>query len=303
MKKFLTAMILAIFLTQPAAFAVDYADLNSPKLPAFRVGLTDTPEKIYVEAVQDTQKVQKTHVEKEKIDEQNIESYNIEDVTYADLSIKKMSKEISTELELLQNDMMEDLTLLWQGAASKSDVINFALYKLANPDENKPNEKSVKKVLTTIAGMSTLVGAGMGNPLLASGALIGGNMLGIMTQDTKALNYKYTRVTDADMIILVRKIEDLQQKTVNLYYDYMTSREKLEMLTKMTEQRKKNYELSQDMPREVILVTDAYYRTALDNQKKANADFYSKRAALEQFVGNDIFKQFETNLKEREKQN
>ena len=303
MKKFLTAMILAIFLTQPAAFAVDYADLNSPKLPAFRVGLTDTPEKIYVEAVQDTQKVQKTHVEKEKIDEQNIESYNIEDVTYADLSIKKMSKEISTELELLQNDMMEDLTLLWQGAASKSDVINFALYKLANPDENKPNEKSVKKVLTTIAGMSTLVGAGMGNPLLASGALIGGNMLGIMTQDTKALNYKYTRVTDADMIILVRKIEDLQQKTVNLYYDYMTSREKLEMLTKMTEQRKKNYELSQDMPREVILVTDAYYRTALDNQKKANADFYSKRAALEQFVGNDVFKQFETNLKEREKQN
>ena len=143
----------------------------------------------------------------------------------------------------------------------------------------------------------------MGNPLLASGALIGGNMLGIMTQDTKALNYKYTRVTDADMIILVRKIEDLQQKTVNLYYDYMTSREKLEMLTKMTEQRKKNYELSQDMPREVILVTDAYYRTALDNQKKANADFYSKRAALEQFVGNDVFKQFETNLKEREKQN
>ncbi len=303
MKKLITAMIITIFLTQTASFAVDYADINKPKPPAFRVGLTDTPEKMYVEAVEDIQKVQKTHVEKEKIDENNIESYNIEDVTYADLSIKKMSKEIATDLELQQNDMMEDLTLLWQGAASKSDVINFALYKLANPDENKPNEKSVKKVLTTIAGMSTLVGAGMGNPLLASGALIGGNMLGIMTQDTKALNYKYTRVTDADMIILVRKIEDLQQKTVNLYYDYMTSREKLKLLSKMTEQRKKNYDISQDMPREVILITDAYYRTALDNQRKANSDFYSKRAALEQFVGNDVFKQFETNLNEREKKN
>lgn len=303
MKKLITAMIITIFLTQTASFAVDYADVNKPKPPAFRVGLTDTPEKMYVEAVEDIQKVQKTHVEKEKIDENNIESYNIEDVTYADLSIKKMSKEIATDLELQQNDMMEDLTLLWQGAASKSDVINFALYKLANPDENKPNEKSVKKVLTTIAGMSTLVGAGMGNPLLASGALIGGNMLGIMTQDTKALNYKYTRVTDADMIILVRKIEDLQQKTVNLYYDYMTSREKLKLLSKMTEQRKKNYDISQDMPREVILITDAYYRTALDNQRKANSDFYSKRAALEQFVGNDVFKQFETNLNEREKKN
>lgn len=301
MKKLITAMIITIFLTQTASFAVDYADINKPKPPAFRVGLTDTPEKMYVEAVEDIQKVQKTHVEKEKIDENNIESYNIEDVTYADLSIKKMSKEIATDLELQQNDMMEDLTLLWQGAASKSDVINFALYKLANPDENKPNEKSVKKVLTTIAGMSTLVGAGMGNPLLASGALIGGNMLGIMTQDTKALNYKYTRVTDADMIILVRKIEDLQQKTVNLYYDYMTSREKLKLLSKMTEQRKKNYDISQDMSREVILITDAYYRNALDTQRKANADFYSKRAALEQFVGNDVFSQFEKNLKDREK--
>lgn len=303
MKRLTAIIIFTMLMAQTAGYAIDYADLNAPKPPAFRVGLTDTPEKIYVEAVQDIQEVQKTHVEKERIDENNAESYNIEDVTYADLSIKKMSKEIAADLELQQNDMMEDLTLLWQGAAAKSDVINFALYKLANPDENKPNEKSVKKVLTTIAGMSTLVGAGMGNPLLASGALIGGNMLGIMTQDTKALNYKYTRVTDADMIILVRKIEDLQQKTVNLYYDYMTAREKLQLVTKMTEQRKKNYDISQDMPREVILITDAYYRTALDTQRKANSEFYSKRAALEQFVGNDVFKQFETNLSKREKKN
>ncbi len=301
MKRLTSALILSIFLIQTAVYAVDYADINAPKPPAFRVGLTDTPEKRYVNAVEDLQSIPKAHVEKEKIDESNKESYNIEDITYADLSIKKMSKEIATEIELQQNDMMEDLTLLWQGAASKSDVINFALYKLANPDENKPNEKSVKKILTTIAGMSTLVGAGMGNPLLASGALIGGNMLGIMTQDTKALNYKYTRVTDADMIILVRKIEDLQQKTVNLYYDYMTAREKLQLVSKMTEQRKKNYDISQDMSREVILITDAYYRNALDTQRKANADFYSKRAALEQFVGNDVFSQFEKNLKDREK--
>lgn len=303
MKRLTAIIFFTMLMAQTAGYAIDYADLNTPKPPAFRVGLTDTPEKMYVEAVQDIQEVQKTHVEKERIDENNAESYNIEDVTYADLSIKKMSKEIAADLELQQNDMMEDLTLLWQGAAAKSDVINFALYKLANPDENKPNEKSVKKVLTTIAGMSTLVGAGMGNPLLASGALIGGNMLGIMTQDTKALNYKYTRVTDADMIILVRKIEDLQQKTVNLYYDYMTAREKLQLVTKMTEQRKKNYDISQDMPREVILITDAYYRTALDTQRKANSEFYSKRAALEQFVGNDVFKQFETNLSKREKKN
>lgn len=50
------------------------------------------------------------------------------------------------------------------------------------------------------------------------------------------------------------------------------------------------------------MTTDAYYRTALDNQMKARSDFYAKRAALEQFVGNETFAQFEKDLKEREKE-
>ena len=169
--------------------------------------------------------------------------------------------------------------------------------------QDKPDEKSVKKVLSTIASMSTLVGAGMGNPILATSSIIGGNVLGIMSQDTKALNYKYTKVTDADMIILVRKIEDLQQKAVDLYYNYMTARKRLEMVDEVVQARKKNYDLSQDSSREVILITDAYYRTALDMQMKARSDFYSKRAALEQFVGNDVFRQFEADLIKREKDN
>ena len=199
-----------------------------------------------------------------------------------------------------ESDMFEDLTLLWQGAAAKSDTISFALYKLSNPEEDKPNEKSIKKVLMTIASMSTMVGAGVGNPILATGSMLGSNIFGIMSQDTKALNYKYTKVTDADMIILIRKIEDLQQQTVNLYTDYMTSREMLEKLTKIVNQRKKYYDASQDLSRELILITDAYYRSSIDEQNKARSTFYSKRAALEQFVGSDVFKQFEENLKKRD---
>ena len=48
-------------------------------------------------------------------------------------------------------------------------------------------------------------------------------------------------------------------------------------------------------------MTDAYYRTALDNQMKARSDYYAKRASLEQFVGNETFAQFEKDLKESEK--
>lgn len=275
-------------------FALTYDDINFPKDPAYRLGTSDSPEKMYVQA--EVQPVKKEYAEKDT----SIE-HTPDDLTYADLSLKRMSSEIASELGLEEKEMLSDLSLLWRGAATQSDTINFALYKLANPDADKPDEKSVKKVLTTIASMSTMVGAGMGNPLLAAGSLIGGNVLGIMSQDTKALNYKYTKVTDADMIILVRKIEDLQQRAVDLYYDYMTSRKQLEMIDKLVVQRKKNYELAQDASREIILITDAYYRTSLDMQSKAKSDYFAKRAALEQFVGNEVFVQFEKELAAREK--
>lgn len=77
----------------------------------------------------------------------------------------------------------------------------------------------------------------------------------------------------------------------------------VDLLTKVTEQRKKNYEASQDLSREVILITDAYYRTSIDDLNKARATFNARRAALEQFVGNDVFTQFEKALCERDKKN
>ena len=94
-------------------------------------------------------------------------------------------------------------------------------------------------------GRVVIFAAGTGNPLLASASLIGGNTLGILSQDTKALNYKYTKVGDADMIILVRKIDELQQKVVDMYYDYMTARQLYDMTTEMVEQRRQNYQNSQ----------------------------------------------------------
>lgn len=272
-------------------------DIEFPKPPAYRVGLSEVPETQFVQAPQEKNKLEKTyaHIGDNK-------ETAITDMTYADLSISKLSKEIGKELEFEENDMVSDLTLLWQGAATQSDTINFALYKLANPDADKPDSKSIKKVLTTIASMSTLVGASMASPVFAGSSLIGGNILNIMSQDTKALNYKYTKVNDADMIILIRKIEDLQQNAVNLYYDYMSAKKQLEMTTKLVEDRQRKFELAQknNAPRELIVITDAYYRTAIDKQRTAKSDFFSKRAALEQFVGNETFVQFEKELEARE---
>lgn len=295
MKRFLIlSLILTLNMPVFAHLTLEDLDNNGMKPPAYRLGLTDEPEKVYREVDITSKPVEKEVVKK-------IQDIPIDSLVYADLSIKNLSKEIANELSVEEEEMMGDLTLLWQGAAAKSDTISFALYKLSNPEEDKPNEKSVKKVLLNIASLSSLVGAGIGNPLIASGSMLGSSVFGIMSQDTKALNYKYTKVTDSDMIILIRKIEDLQQNTVDLYTDYMTARMQLHLTDKVVGQRKRNYDAAQEESKEVILITDAYYRTALDEQTKARSAFNSKRAALEQFVGNDVFTQFEQMLVEREK--
>lgn len=290
MKKFVLILALLI-ISFPAMAETTIEDLKDSKPHAYRVGTTDDIEIEY--------KI------KDAINTKNVKNAdkqtNLEGLTYADLSIKKISREISKELEIDNAEMMGDLSMLWQGAATKSDTIKFAIYKLSNPDADKPNDKSVKKVLSTIASMSTLVGAGSGNPLLATGSFFTGSMLSIMGQDTKAMNYKYSKVNDADMIILVRKIDDLQQNIVNKYYDYMTARQVLKRTTKMVNERHNNYKLAQNGKRELVIIADAYYRDSLDMQMKARNEYFSKRAALEELVGTDVFNQFEQVVNNREK--
>ena len=73
----------------------------------------------------------------------------------------------------------------------------------------------------------------------------------------------------------------------------MTARQLYDMTTKMVQQRYDNYQKSQNRSREVILITDTFYREALDEQIKARGNFFEKRSRLEQLVGNDVFRQFE----------
>lgn len=290
MRKILIVLLITLLNLQVMA-QESLSDLNCPKESFYRVGTTDNPEiPVNIDIRPDLKPIVK-------------KDFDIEDqqpITYADLSIKKMSLEISKSIEIDFDDMQSDLSLLWQGAATKSDTIKFAIYKLSNPDKDKPDTNAVKKVLTTIAGMSTMLGAGMGNPILASASLIGGNTLGIMSQDTKALNYKYTQVKDADMIILVRKVEDLQQKVVDMYYDYMSARKMYDMTADIVKKSYNNYVAAQNSSKEVILMTDTFYREAMDENQKAKGVFFEKRSRLEQLVGNEVFSDFEKNVDARE---
>ena len=291
LKKLFTTLCILLSVQATVIANIQLDDVTSPKDAFYRLGPTNNPEKKLNFEVQPTVN---PIVKKETI------AKTIQNITYADLSIKKMAMEISKTLEMEYNDMQSDLSLLWQGAATNSDTIKFAIYKLSNPDKDKPDTGAVKKVLATIAGMSTFIGAGTGNPVFASAALIGGNTLGIMSQDAKAINYKYTQVTDADMVILVRKVEDLQQKVVDMYYDYMGARQLYNMTTEMVEKCYLNYLTAQKSSKEIVLITDTFYREALDEQQKARGSFFEKRSRLEQLVGNEVFRDFEQNIDKRE---
>ena len=137
MKKLLTLLIFSILIQAPT-MALTYEELTTVKEPSYRLGTTDEIEnKIDINpTIENTRAI---------LSESSIDDANL---TYADLSIKRISKEISQNLQIDYDEILADLSLLWQGAATKSDTIKFALYKLSNPNADKPDHSSVKKVLS-----------------------------------------------------------------------------------------------------------------------------------------------------------
>ena len=61
-------------------------------------------------------------------------------------------------------------------------------------------------MLKPIASFSSIAGTALSaNPYMASGALIGGGLLNAFTSGDKDANYKFTKINDADMVLLVKK--------------------------------------------------------------------------------------------------
>ena len=216
------------------------------------------------------------------------------------MSLKKIAKEISDDAELESADMLADIQLLWIGAAQNSQTVKFIVYKLSNPDEDKPDESIVKKIIQPISTVGSLAGIGIGNPIAAISSIMGSSVLGSLSVDDKDLNYKFSKVNDADMVVLIRKIEELQRKIIFYYFDYMTSRQALQRSDILVAKRRKDFSDIKGLSDSQIIMLDVFYREALNKQSKLRSDFLSKRSALEQLVGMDSMTQFESVLEKRE---
>ena len=293
MKK--TFLMITAFLVASNAFAITPEEIKQPKPPLGKLGINYEPENKF-------QKVKKeSNIEKNTavlIEEKTDYSR----YTYADLSLNKLAAEISQELDMETTDITEDVRILWVGAATRSETISYAMYKLANPDSEKPNDNVVKKILRPVANLTSFAGIGASDPILATSALVSGNLMKAIASDNNEINYKYSKVTDADMVVLVRKIDDLQRELTDKYCDYMAARKILKMATDITKKRTERNESMLGRPRSEALIADAYYRDAINFEAKKRSEFMAKRSALEQLVGNDALRQFEDTLNKRDSQ-
>lgn len=285
----LTALIISI----PAGAITPY-EIRQPKPPLNKLGVTYEPESKF-EIIKKDNDIQK-NTAKLILDKADYSKY-----TYADLSLNKLANEVSQDLDMDMSYVLEDVKILWIGAATRSETISYAMYKLSNPDSEKPNQNVVRKIIKPIANLTSMAGIGVSDPILATSALISGNIMGAMVHDNNEINYKYSKVTDADMVILVRKIDDLQRTLTDKYCDYMSARKVLKMALDITQKR---YERSQNMSnssRNELLIADAYYREALNFENKKRAEYLSRRSALEQIAGNDALRELENNLANEER--
>ena len=283
MKKYLYLLI-CLFITAQTLNAETLSDVEKPKKAAYRLGVSYDLEKPY--KVTDITK-------REKETTAAYEKEYIKNSTYADTTLKDLSNEISKLLTIEKEEMLEHIQILWAGAALKSETIKFALYKLSNPDADKPNQSIIKKIIRPLSSVSSIAGAGLGDPFSATAALVSGHFLNSLSYNDKDLNYKYTKVTDADMIMLITKVDNLQKKVVDKYTDYVTSYNLLTMMEKNIKKREERYNANIYKSDEELLVADAYYRSAIDNKAKLELEFLEIRAALEQLVGMEALIEFE----------
>ena len=275
------------------ALGITIDDLKEPKPLEGRLSNTDKVESRKVEKItNDEQKAQLvTKKEDKKIEEKQASEIN---ANYADLSLKRLADDIAWELEEDSNEINSDLAILWNATVSRSETMKYAIYKLSNPDEDKPNESTMKKILKPLANFSSIAGASVaGDPFVATSALIGGGLVNAFMKDDKEVNYRFSKVSDADMVLMVRKIDELQKKLLDLYVDYKTKEKLAKMTQENFEKREKIYKQAQKKSKEELVISDVYYRNAKTNAQKAQDEFTTSRAILENLVGLDAIEKIE----------
>ncbi|MBQ8635405.1 hypothetical protein IJ425_04560 [bacterium] len=287
--------LIVFLLCSSCSFGLELSDLTAPKPLEGRLSNTDKVEtpKVKNEIISE----KKAYIDStSKQVENNIENATNSEINsnYADLSLKRLAQDISYEIDEDQMKINSDLAILWAATSNRSETMKYTIYKLSNPDEDKPNESTMKKILRPLANFSSIAGASVaGNPFAATGALVGGGLVNAFMKDDKEVNYRFSKVSDADMVLLVRKIDALQKKLLDLYVDYKTKQQLFKLTEDNFKKREEIYKYSEGKTKQELLIADVYYRNAKANMQKALDDYNTSRAILENLVGEEALKKIE----------
>lgn len=141
-------------------------------------------------------------------------------------NIQQEDKTIYNEVRDEEELSLTDIGMLWEAAVERSGTIRYAIEKLSRRDATgKPveNDNFSKRMLGSLVHLGGVAGSmWTGTPagLIGSG-MIQDLMSGSPTESALA------RVTDADMVILAKEVEELQNQLITLYYNYKNAKEKL----------------------------------------------------------------------------
>ena len=287
-------LILFALLMSSISFALDLNQLSKPRPLEGRLSNTDKVEARKIKIISKEEK--KAQLISEEKKEETIEKRATTEINsnYADLSLKRLADDIAWELDEDSIQINSDLAVLWNATVNRSETMKYAIYKLSNPDEDKPNETTMKKILKPIANFSSIAGASVaGDPYLATTALIGGGLANAFMKDDKEVNYRFSKVSDADMVLLVRKIDELQKKMLGLYIDYKTKQQLANLTKENYEKREDISKMSQGKNKEELAVVEAYLQDAKGAMLIAQDEYNTSRAILENLVGLEALKKIE----------
>jgi len=203
-------------------------------------------------------------------------------------TIKEEDQIINNEVRDNEAEAFSSIGMLWSAAVEHNQTIRYTIEKLSRRDATgKPvaNDGVSKRLLQSLVNLGGVAGTvWTGTPA----SLIGSNMI----QNAMSGNPQETalsRVTDADMVILAKEVDNLQTRLITLYYNYLNTKEKLKMTqdaNAVVEQSYKHAMLKADPSQKAIQpLMNSMLESAAQNENLAKQALQSAESELSILVG------------------
>jgi hypothetical protein len=158
----------------------------------------------------------------------NLDADTLKNMNQLADKIQQEDKTINNEVRDEEELSLTDIGMLWEAAVERSGTIRYAIEKLSRRDATgKPveNDNFSKRMLGSLVQLGGVAGSmWTGTPA----GLIGSGMIQDMMSGNPTES-ALSRVTDADMVILAKEVEELQNQLITLYYNYKNAKEKLSL--------------------------------------------------------------------------